>query len=181
MHLIVGLGNPGKKYSNTRHNVGFLVLDELARVHGLKFKSKSAVQADIAEGEINGTRVILCKPQTFMNASGRSVSALLKKNPITPRDVSVVYDDADLKFGDLREKLGGSSAGHRGIDSLMTTCGNASKEFHKVRFGIGRPSHLDIKLEDFVLQTWTEKEHEQLPECIKNAQKVIEDFVQESV
>ncbi len=174
MYLIVGLGNPGKKYELTRHNVGFLVVDKLAKDSGFEFKKKTSVEASLAEGTIGDERVLLCKPQTFMNASGRSVKSILQKYPVEIKDVLVVYDDADLEFGDIRLKPGGSSAGHNGIESIIEAFGKGTN-IARVRVGIGRPSHQDIPLEDFVLQKFSKQEQEKLNEVLDNAiEKIME-------
>lgn len=172
MKAIIGLGNPGKKYEQTRHNVGFLVLDELARQHDATFTGKRSLEAEIAEVTINDERVLLVKPQTFMNVSGRSVASVLSKNPLGAEDILVVYDEADYAFGDIRFKAGGSSAGHNGMQSIINVFPKGTS-IGRVRVGIGRPSHPDIPLDVFVLQTWTESESTQLPEVIDNTLNLI--------
>lgn len=157
MKTILGLGNPGKEYEKTRHNVGFLVVDELARRHGDAFVSKRSIEAEVAEIPVDGQRVLLVKPQTFMNASGRVLSAVRLKYPVELTDVIVVHDDADLPFGEVRFKQGGGSAGHHGMDSILATLPRGSS-VARVRIGIGRPSHPDVELEDFVLGRWTREE-----------------------
>lgn len=168
MFIIIGLGNPGAEYKNTRHNVGFLVVDELAKHFDIEFRQKKSLEAEIAEGEINQERVVLVKPQTFMNASGRAVQKILKKYSAKPEDLLIVYDDADLKFGDVKMKPGGSSAGHRGMQSIIDAL-PAGAKIARVRVGIGRPEHSDIPLEDYVLQKWTPNEQEKLPEIVSKA------------
>ncbi len=165
MKLIVGLGNAGKEYEHTRHNVGFLIVDALAKQYGLSFRNKKGVQADLAEGEINGQRVLLCKPQTFMNASGRCVQAILKKFPVAVEDLVIVYDDADLPFGEVRARAGGSSAGQKGMESILSLFPNGTS-VARVRCGIGRPIHSDIPLDIYVLQAWSTVEKKSLDEVI---------------
>lgn len=172
MKIIIGLGNPGLEYTNTRHNVGFLVIDELAKRFDMKQRVKKALEAEIAEGEINGTRITLCKPQTFMNASGRSVQKIIKKYSAKPDDLLIVYDDADLKFGDVRMKPSGSSAGHHGMQSIIETLPSNTK-IARVRVGIGRPNSVDTSLEDFVLQKWTMNEKKGLSEVIVQSVNLI--------
>lgn len=162
MKAIFGLGNPGKEYEKTRHNVGFLVLDELAKRYEGTFASKRSLEAEIAEAMIKGERVLLVKPQTFMNASSRTLLAVMSKYPITINDVLVVYDDADLPFGDVRYKESGSSAGHRGMESIIESLPKGTA-VARIRVGIGRPSHPDIALDEFVLGRWTEAESKTLP------------------
>lgn len=168
MKLIVGLGNPGSTYTHTRHNVGFLVIDELAKRFGVELRLKRALEVEIGEGEINGERVSLCKPQTFMNVSGRAVEKVMKKYPIDAEKLLVVYDDADLPFGDVRMKSGGSSAGHRGMQSILDIF-PAGTNIARARVGIGRPDHPDMALEDYVLQQWTEKEWGIIPSVLDEA------------
>lgn len=174
MKAIFGLGNPGKEYVGTRHNVGFLVVDELARQHGGAFTQKRSLETEIAEVLIDEQRILLVKPQTFMNVSGRSLSAVLSKYPVKLEDVVVVYDDADLPFGDVRIKASGSSAGHRGMESILSTLPKGSN-ISRVRIGIGRPAHPDMPLDDFVLAKWTSDEQKQLPSVIDSAiEKILE-------
>lgn len=172
MKAIFGLGNPGKEYEKTRHNVGFLVLDELAKKQGGTFSSKRSLEAQIAEVMMNEQRVLLVKPQTFMNASGRALSAVLSKYPVKLQDVVIVYDDADLPFGDVRVKASGSSAGHRGMESILSTISKGAS-ISRVRVGIGRPTHPDMPLDEFVLAKWTSDEQNQLPTVIDSANERI--------
>jgi PTH1 family peptidyl-tRNA hydrolase len=139
MKLIVGLGNPGFLYARNRHNVGFMCVSHLARVQKIRFDRKQG-QARTGIGHIAGHRVVLARPQTYMNASGESVSALIRKLNVIPSDLIVIHDDLDLPTGKIRLRLGGSSGGHKGIDSIIARTG--SRDFYRVRVGIGRP---DIK------------------------------------
>ena len=176
MKTIIGLGNTGKEYEKTRHNVGFLVLDELAKRYEGAFSSKRSLEAKIAEVVIKGERVLLVKPQTFMNASSRTLSAVMSKYPVTINDVLVVYDDADLPFGDVRYKESGSSAGHRGMESIIESLPKGTA-VARIRVGIGRPSHPDIALDEFVLGRWTKTEEKTLPTIIDSAmEKILELF-----
>jgi len=167
MILLIGLGNPGTQYTNTRHNVGFLVVDELSKRLEISLRLKQTLEAEIGEGEINGKKVILCKPQTFMNTSGRSVQKIIKKFAAKPENLCIIYDDADLAFGDVRMKPGGSSAGHKGIQSIIDLFASGIN-VARVRVGIGRPSP-DVPLDEFVLQKWTTVEKKQLPDVIEKA------------
>lgn len=177
MHLIVGLGNPGKEYEHTRHNLGFLIVDAFVKKHDLKFKPKRSFESEIAEGQIEENRIIVVKPQTFMNVSGRAILNITKKNPITTDKILIVFDDADIKFGDLRIKTSGSSAGHKGMESIIQYL--STRNVTRLRAGIGRPSQPDIQLEDFVLQKWTKVEEDQLQTIIENSVKMIEEFIYE--
>ncbi len=136
MKLIVGLGNPGFLYARNRHNVGFMSVRYLARMHKIRFDRKQG-HARTGIGNIAGKRVLLARPQTYMNASGESVSALCRKLNIPPADLIVIHDDLDLPTGKIRLRLGGGSGGHKGIDSIIARLG--TKDFYRVRIGIGRP------------------------------------------
>ncbi len=176
MKLLVGLGNPGKKFEQTRHNVGFLFVEQLAKEHRAVFKSKTSFEGELAEVTINEDRWILLKPQTFMNVSGRSVKSVVSKNPMTSEDILVVYDDADLPFGDVRFRRGGSAGGHNGMKSIMESFPPGTS-IARLRIGIGRPIHTDIPLEDFVLQPFTKSEQQKLAEIFELAKKKIDEYV----
>ncbi len=137
MLLIAGLGNPGGDHANNRHNIGFMAADEIARRHDFsswrkKFKSQ------IAEGELAGEKILLMKPQTYMNLSGEAVGEAMRFYKLSPSNVIVLYDELDLPAGKLRVKTGGGAGGHNGIRSLESHCGNA---FHRIRLGIGHPGN----------------------------------------
>ena len=134
--LVVGLGNPGRKYARTRHNIGWLVLDELARRHGLEF-SRSAQGARLADGRIQGQRVTLAKPQGYMNRSGQPVRNLLRYWRIEPERLLVVLDDLDQPAGMLRLRAAGGAGGQRGLEDIIRQLG--TREFSRLRLGIGRP------------------------------------------
>jgi PTH1 family peptidyl-tRNA hydrolase len=136
MKLIAGLGNPGFLYARNRHNVGFMCVSYLAKTQGIRFDKKQG-QARTGTGHIDGQRVVLARPQTYMNASGESILALLRKLNISPADLIVIHDDLDLPTGKIRLRLGGGSGGHKGIDSIVARLG--SRDFYRVRVGIGRP------------------------------------------
>jgi PTH1 family peptidyl-tRNA hydrolase len=153
MKLIVGLGNPGKKYAKTRHNIGFRVIDSL----------------DFARDK----DVILLKPDNFMNNSGRAVQSLITKYKIQTTDVIVVHDDIDLLFGDVRVSKDSSSAGHKGVQSIIDALG--AQDFIRIRIGI-RPQH-EIDTTEFVLKNFTKTEEKQLPEIIKKAIDEIDAFL----
>ena len=135
MLIIAGLGNPGPKYEKNRHNIGFMAVDEIAR--RWRFGSDRAkFESVISEGEIEGQKILLMKPQTFMNESGRSVSEAQRFYKIALGDVIVLHDELDLAPAKLRVKLGGGNAGHNGLRSITAQCGN---EYRRVRLGIGHP------------------------------------------
>ena len=136
MKLIVGLGNPGYLYARHRHNIGFMCVSHLAKEFRITFDRKQA-SARTGAGAIARNNVILARPQTYMNASGESVSALMKKLNIFPADLIVIHDDLDLPVGKIRLRLGGGSGGHKGIESIIQRLG--TRDFNRVRVGIGRP------------------------------------------
>ncbi|HSZ28925.1 MAG TPA: aminoacyl-tRNA hydrolase [Pseudonocardiaceae bacterium] len=148
--LVVGLGNPGPGYAGNRHNVGFMVLDELARRAGGRFTSHKA-GADVLETRLTGRRVVLARPRSFMNVSGSAVAGTARFFTIPPTDVVVVHDDLDLDYGVLKLKRGGGEGGHNGLRSISACLG--SRDYLRVRFGIGRPpgrmDPVDFVLGDF--------------------------------
>jgi PTH1 family peptidyl-tRNA hydrolase len=146
--LVVGLGNPGREYARNRHNVGWMVVDELARRHGGSWRAK--FNGQLAEIRIDGHKVALLKPETFMNDSGRPVQAALKFFKLDPDAVLVVHDEGDLDPGRLQARLGGGLAGHNGLRSIAQHLG--TPDFMRLRVGVGRPERGDPrKLADFVL------------------------------
>ena len=140
--MLVGLGNPGSKYEKTRHNIGFRFLDLFAKSEGLSFGSAPRFSAETATFTLNGEKVLLVKPQTFMNNSGESVAPLAKYYDIEPYNITVVYDDLDLPSGKIRIKHGGGHGGHNGLRSLNQHLPNA--DYTRVKIGIGRPPSGDI-------------------------------------
>ncbi|GFH40497.1 aminoacyl-tRNA hydrolase [Lactococcus insecticola] len=137
--MIVGLGNPGDKYEHTKHNVGFDVLDVLANDLNINFKRDKTFIADVASTMVAGQKVILVKPVTFMNDSGKSVKPLLAYNGLDASDLTVIYDDLDMAVGKLRLRQKGSAGGHNGMKSIFSHLG--TQEFNRIKVGIGRPKH----------------------------------------
>ena len=157
--LVVGLGNPGPDYAETRHNVGFRVVELLAaRAGGGRF-SKHRTNADVLEGRLAGRRAVLAKPRTYMNVSGGPVAGLVKYFGVDPADLVVVHDDLDLAFGVVRLKLGGGEGGHNGLRSISGSIG--TKDYLRVRFGIGRPPGRQDPA-DFVLKRFSGAERKEL-------------------
>ncbi|MFP6687994.1 MAG: aminoacyl-tRNA hydrolase [Alphaproteobacteria bacterium] len=155
MYVFAGLGNPGARYAKNRHNIGYLVADEIARRHGFEgFRSRARLNADIAEGRIGDARVALLKPTTFMNESGRALGAVLRYYKIEPATLFVFYDELDLAPGKLRVRFGGGSAGHNGIKSLRAHIG---PDYWRVRMGIGHPGDKDL-VSDYVLSDFSKAE-----------------------
>ncbi|MFN4142585.1 aminoacyl-tRNA hydrolase [Aestuariivirga sp.] len=135
MHLIVGLGNPGSKYQGNRHNIGFMAVDEIVRRHGFS-PWRKRFQGETSEGVLEGEKVLVLKPMTYMNESGRSVGEAMRFYDVDPANLLVLYDELDLEPGKMRVKLGGGAAGHNGIRSMIAHCG---PYFVRVRLGIGHP------------------------------------------
>jgi len=146
--LVVGLGNPGREYATTRHNVGFMVADELARRHGGSWRSKFS--GEVADVRLDGARLALLKPQTFMNDSGRSAAAAAKFYKVEPEDLLAVHDEVDLDLGRMQARLGGGLAGHNGLRSIASAL--KTPEFLRLRIGVGRPERGDRRpVSDWVL------------------------------
>lgn len=136
MKLVIGLGNPGKKYDKTRHNIGFIALDYIAQHLGLSF-NKTKFNSVYAEGNIGSEKIVLIKPQTFMNLSGESVQPWVDYYNLTEDDIVVIYDDMDLPVGKIRLRMKGGHGGHNGIKSIIQHL--STKEFNRIRVGVGRP------------------------------------------
>jgi PTH1 family peptidyl-tRNA hydrolase len=162
--LIVGLGNPGANYNNTRHNIGFLAADNIADRNRLIFK-ESSFNAQISIGTAYEESIIIAKSQTYMNLSGEAVSAITEHYNLLPEDIIVIHDDMDIEFGRIKIKTRGGSAGHRGIESI-THC-QQSDEFLRIRVGIGKPA-AEAEPVDFVLQNFTEEENKTLTQVLDN-------------
>jgi PTH1 family peptidyl-tRNA hydrolase len=153
--LVVGLGNPGREYERTRHNVGWLVLDELARRLGASWRAKFS--GKLTEVRLNGDRLALLKPETFMNDSGRSVAAAARFFKVEPESLLIVHDDVDLEPGRLQARAGGGLAGHNGLRSLAQSLG--SQDFLRLRIGVGRPGRGDHRsVADYVLSGFDPEE-----------------------
>ena len=169
MKFVVGLGNPGRKYDRTRHNLGFLVVDRLAADEQIAIK-REVCDALVGELPTSNGPVLLVKPQTFMNRSGDAVAALLKKFHSSPEELIVVCDDLDLPFGRIRIRPGGGSGGHRGLRSIIEKTGGAP--FCRVRLGIGRPPE-GVNPEDFVLERFQPDETSQLGAIVSRGAQAV--------
>lgn len=156
--LLVGLGNPGPQYAGNRHNVGFMVLDELARRIGGKFKTHKS-GAEVLEGRLAGQRVVLAKPRSYMNLSGGPVVGVARFYKIPPAGIVVIHDELDVPFGALKMKLGGGDNGHNGLRSITKSLG--TKDYYRVRFGVGRPPGRQDPA-DFVLKDFSTVERKEL-------------------
>lgn len=170
MKIIAGLGNPGAKYAGTRHNVGFSVIDELAERHKISM-SAGKHKAIMGKGIIDGEKVILAMPQTYMNLSGESVRALMDFYKCTPEDLIVVYDDIDLDVGKLRIREKGSAGGHNGMKNIILHTG--SQEFVRIRVGVGKkPDRMDLA--DYVLSRFDKDELPFMRESCTKACEAVE-------
>lgn len=172
MILIVGLGNPGEEYENTRHNLGFLILDKMAEERGLTFqKNDEAEEAGI------GNKIKLIKPQTFMNESGRAVSKIKNYYKIEIDDVWVIYDDVDLEEGKVRISFSGSSAGHKGVQSMIDSLDN--NNFWRIRIGIGRAEN--IPTENWVLKNLTLEEQKEIASIVDKTSAIVLNLLDEGI
>jgi len=178
--LVVGLGNPGKEYAGNRHNVGFMVADLLATRIGAKFGRSKRVHAEVAEGRLGfgGPKLILAKPLTFMNLSGAPVVALAQFFKVPVENVIAVHDELDVPFGQVRAKRGGGEGGHNGLRSMSKSL--ATKEYARVRFGIGRPPGRQEPA-DYVLSDFAGAERKELEFLVDRAADVVEAVVLEGV
>ena len=162
MKLFVGLGNPGAKYAGNRHNIGFMAVDRIADDHGLG-PWRSKFQGQTCEGRLGADKVVLLKPETFMNLSGQSVQAAMKFYKLTPADVVVFHDELDLAPSKLRTKVGGGHAGHNGLRSIHQHIGEA---YARVRMGIGHPGHKD-RVSGYVLSDFAKADQDWLDDMLR--------------
>lgn len=173
--LIVGLGNPGKQYEKSRHNIGFMCVDNFADEHDFPtFTAKKELRGTISVAHMGETRIILCKPTTFMNKSGQAVQAISNYYKLTPEEIIVVQDDLDINFGSIRARLGGSDGGHNGIKSIVAAIG---ENFGRVRTGVGPKQPEAIDSSDFVLAPFTKPEQAQLPNIIKECNALLTEAI----
>ena len=173
MKLIVGLGNPGRAYARNRHNIGFSCLNHFAKAQGIRFDRKQGL-ARIGMGKVANNEVVLARPQTYMNSSGRSVSRLVQRFNINLNDLLVIHDDLDLPLAKVRLSFGSSSGGHKGIDSIIKELG--SQDFIRIRIGIGRPDKTEISEEDiisYVLSNFTPDEKQAIAPVIPRVSEAI--------
>ncbi|AIS58677.1 peptidyl-tRNA hydrolase [Listeria ivanovii subsp. londoniensis] len=171
MKLIAGLGNPGKKYERTRHNVGFMVVDELSFRHQTPWK-KAKFNGMVSEINVNGEKMLLVKPLTFMNASGECIRPLMDYYNIPMKDVLIIYDDLDLPVGKIRLRQKGSAGGHNGMKSIIQHV--KTQEFNRIRVGVSRPSHGEVI--NYVLGDFPKSEQADIIETIQKSADAVEDF-----
>jgi PTH1 family peptidyl-tRNA hydrolase len=176
-HVFVGLGNPGKKYEMTRHNLGFLVVKAFAEEYSLKFKEESRFHALMARGQADGKNLFLLMPTTYMNESGRAVKALIDYYKLDLNKLVVVSDDIALEFGVMRLRLMGSSGGHNGLKSIAASLG--THHYARLRMGIG-PGTGTLSMADHVLDNFTEEELKSLPEVLKKGASALKQLLTEN-
>jgi PTH1 family peptidyl-tRNA hydrolase len=175
MLLVAGLGNPGEQYAATPHNMGFLVVDRLAARHGIRVTRREC-QALIGQGEIGGKKVLLAKPQTYMNLSGIAIKSLLDKNELKPAALLLVYDELDLPWGTLRVRAKGSAAGHNGVTDVIAKLG--TQEIPRVRLGV-HPGHPISSGVDYLLSRFTRRQTEELDAFVDLAADAAESIIAE--
>lgn len=177
MKLVIGLGNPGLAYANTRHNVGFKVINKVANLTKIKIEGKK-YRSRIGQGKILDNEVILAKPMTYMNLSGEAVELLVRNFQVNLTDLLIVYDDVDLDIGKIRIRKKGSAGGHNGVNSIIKELD--SQEFPRIRIGIGSPPP-EIEVRDYVLSNWTTEELEIIESTIEKAAKSVICTIEEGI
>ncbi len=175
MKLIIGLGNPGRGYAKNRHNIGFICLNHFAKRQGIRLDKKRG-QARTGSGEVDGTQVVLARPQTYMNLSGQAVNRLVKKFNVGLGDLIVIHDDLDLPLGKIRIRQGGGSGGHKGVDSIISELG--SQDFIRIRLGISRPTENANEISEadiikYVLGDFTPEEKKTISQIIPEVSEAI--------
>jgi PTH1 family peptidyl-tRNA hydrolase len=181
--LVVGLGNPGSSYAGHRHNIGYLVADELATRMRASFRAHKSGRADVVEGRLgvpgsDGPRVVLVRPRSYMNEVGGPTKALASFYKVPPAQVVAIHDELDIPFDTMRVKLGGGDNGHNGLKSLRGSFGTG--DFHRVRVGIGRPPGRQ-EVADFVLSSWATVERKELPFVVDRAADAVESLLLEGL
>ena len=185
MKIIIGLGNPGEKYDNTRHNLGFETLDYLLKkyepLNESTWEESKKTKSQIKRLSIKKINALLAKPQTYMNNSGMAVSLLLKYHKVEPEDIVIVHDELDLPLGKIQIRFGGGTAGHNGLESVIKSLG--TDKFLRIRMGVGKPIRIDgskfdqkrhHSVEQYVLEPFQEQEHHEVRTMIKHVQKNLE-------
>lgn len=178
-YLIVGLGNPGREYANTRHNAGFMAVQRLAESWRAEWALRKKFRALVAKLDWESQRVILCQPETYMNASGEAVSALTKFYQVPPARLLVVLDDADLPLGEIRLRPGGSSGGHHGLESIEAHLG--TREYPRLRIGIGRGPGAARQITDYVLGQFSRADAELVDKVLARAREQVECWLRDGI
>lgn len=174
--LIVGLGNPGRDYKDNRHNIGFMAIDALAKAYDAQL-GRVKNKAILGDFRLGDHKIVLAKPQTYMNSSGDSVGPLANFYKVEPPHVMVIYDEIDLPFGTVRIREKGGSGGHNGMKSIINHLGN---EFPRIRLGIGRPPG-KMPVHAYVLQNFNQQEYETVREMLDTAVRAVETYIQDGV
>lgn len=175
MWIVVGLGNPGRRYARTRHNLGFMVVDEIAGRHGIELRERDLYLT--GKGSIEDVDVVLVEPLTFMNRSGLAVREVVRKHNVQPENLVIVHDDIDMETGKLKIREKGSSGGHRGIESVIESIG--AREFIRVKIGIGREE--GVAAEDYVLSKFRKDELPLIKEAVASAADAIAVIIKNGV
>ena len=183
MKLIVGLGNPGKTHAHNRHNVGFQCLNYFARLHSIRFDHRQC-QARVGVAEVKDEKLLLAKPGTFVNLSGKSVAGLVRKHNIPVSDLLVIYDDLDLPLGKIRLRQSGSSGGHKGMNSIISTLGG--ENFPRIRVGIGRPQTAEQSMSEdaivnYVLSNFSPQEEAIIKPVVVKVSEAIDCFLTQGI
>ncbi len=170
--FIVGLGNPGKKYANTRHNLGFLAIEFLQKEWGgSHWQLEKKFQAELSEANYAGRKVLLVKPQTFMNESGTSVQSILKFYKATPADLIVIHDEVDIPFGKIKTTLSSRAAGHNGVKDIIEKLG--TQDFRRLRLGVGKSENQNISVSDHVLQNFSNEETNSFSSVFREVENIL--------
>ena len=177
IYLVIGLGNPGREYKNTRHNIGFLLMDLLAEHLGVSF-TRTQFKSLVTNGWLDNKKIILAKPQTFMNRSGQAVRSLMKFYKIESHQLLVAYDDVDLPFDTIRMKPSGGSGGHKGMQSIIEQLG--TQDYPRLRLGVGRPPGYK-QAADYVLKPFSKDEADFLQNFIERAADAVKAFVVDGI
>ncbi|AOP34170.1 peptidyl-tRNA hydrolase [Leptospira tipperaryensis] len=172
--LLVGIGNPGQKYANHRHNIGFVILDSFLNSSSGSYQENS--KYSLARTDEDGITLFYLKPLEFMNLSGKAVAEIAKKNGIPPENILVIHDEIDFEFGKLKLKGGGGHAGHNGLRDIVEKLG--SNAFFRLRFGVGKPSE-SSEVPNYVLSNFKPEEREKIPELLKASLQKISDWIRE--
>lgn len=177
LHLLVGLGNIGLEYELTRHNFGFLLLDQIIADYGFNKIAAKKFHSEVFSGEINGHKIVALKPHTFMNRSGLAVLEACNFYKITHHHVIVLHDEIDITLGKIRVKIGGGSAGHNGLKSIDEVIG---KDYIRLRLGVGRPQNKEFEVSDYVLSKFSKEELEIVERVNKKISKSFSNLVEEN-
>ena len=174
MKILVFLGNPGSKYSRTRHNIGFMAGEKFAELNSIKINKKQFL-SETGTGKIEGSEVLLLFPQTYMNESGKAVKKAMDFYQLSHDSMIVFHDELELKFGDVKTKFAGGHKGHNGIRSIIAETGSA--DFHRVRFGIGRPENESMSVSDHVLSKFSPEEMTEIEKMMPEVIKILHTFL----